>query len=104
MTKLNFILFFTLIALSLGVITSQHRSRKLYIELQQLQDAHKKYAIEWGQLQLEQSTWATPNRVELIAQKYLKMQVPPTKNIQAIVLGTFTESMAVLPAEKGVAP
>ena len=95
MTRLNFILFFTVIALALGVITSQHRSRKLYIELQQLQDTHKQYGTEWGQLQLEQSTWATPNRVELIAQKYLKMQVPATKNIQAIVLGTVTQNMMV---------
>ena len=98
MTKLNFILFFTIIALALGVITSQHRSRKLYIELQQLQDAHKQYGTEWGQLQLEQSTWAMPNRVELIARKYLKMQVPATNTIQAIVLGTVTQSMVVKPA------
>lgn len=104
MTRLNFILFFTIIALSLGAITSQHQSRKLYIELQQLQDTHKQYAIEWGQLRLEQSTWATPNRVELIAQKYLNMQVPATKNVQAIVLGNVLKEIVIQTTKDGTRP
>ncbi|MDP1939861.1 MAG: cell division protein FtsL, partial [Gallionella sp.] len=31
---------------------------------------------EWGQLQLEQSTLATPARVERIASRQLQMQLP----------------------------
>ncbi|MBX9675887.1 MAG: cell division protein FtsL [Methylotenera sp.] len=84
MTRLNFILFFVLIAVSLGVITSQHKARKLYFELEQQQDLTRKYDTEYGQLQLEQSTWAMHSRVEELAAKKLQMQVPDAKRIQVI--------------------
>ncbi|OQW70446.1 MAG: cell division protein FtsL [Methylotenera sp.] len=84
MTRLNFILFFVLITVSLGVITSQHKARKLYFELEQQQDLTRKYDTEYGQLQLEQSTWAMHSRVEELAAKKLQMQVPDAKRIQVI--------------------
>jgi cell division protein FtsL len=83
-TKLNLILFFVLIATGLGVITSQHKARKLYIELQQLQDIAKHAQVEWGQLRLEQETWGMPSRVESIAAKSLNMEVPDMKRIQVV--------------------
>lgn len=86
MTRLNLILFFVLIAVSLGVITSQHKARKLYFELEQQQDLTKKYETEYGQLQLEQSTWAMHSRIEELAAKKLQMQVPDAKRIQVISL------------------
>jgi cell division protein FtsL len=86
MTRLNLILFFTLIAIALGVVTSQHKSRKLYFELEQQQELTKRYETEFGQLQLEQSTWAMHSRVEELAAKKLKMQVPDAKRIQVISL------------------
>ena len=84
MTRINFILFFVLIAVSLGVITSQHKARKLYFELEQQQDLTRKFDTEYGQLQLEQSTWAMHSRVEELAAKKLKMQVPDATRIQVI--------------------
>lgn len=86
MTRLNLILFFTLIAIALGVVTSQHKARKLYFELEQQQELAKRYETEFGQLQLEQSTWAMHSRVEELAAKKLKMQVPDAKRIQVISL------------------
>lgn len=86
MTRLNLILFFVLIAVSLGVVTSQHKARKLYFELEQQQDLTKKYETEYGQLQLEQSTWAMHSRIEELATKKLQMQVPDAKRIQVISL------------------
>jgi cell division protein FtsL len=86
MTRLNLILFFTLIAIALGVVTSQHKSRKLYFELEQQQELTKRYETEFGQLQLEQSTWAMHSRIEELAAKKLKMQVPDAKRIQVISL------------------
>lgn len=71
---------------SLGVVTSQHKARKLYFELEQQQDLNKKYEIEYGQLQLEQSTWAMHSRIEDMATKKLNMQVPDAKRIQVISL------------------
>lgn len=86
MTRLNFILFFVLIFVCLGVVTSQHKARKLYSEREQLQMQAVKYKTEYEQLRLEQSTWAMHSRVEEIATKQLKMEVPGAKRIQVIVL------------------
>ena len=86
MTRLNLTLFFVLIIVSLGVVTSQHKARKLYFELEQQQDLSMKYETEFGQLQLEQSTWAMHSRIEELATKKLQMQVPDAKSIQVISL------------------
>lgn len=69
---------------ALGVVTSQHKSRKLYIELQKEKDHTQQMEIEWGQLQLEQSTWATPARVERIATRQLQMRLPQSGHIRYI--------------------
>ena len=84
MLRLNLILFAMLIVTALATVTAQHKSRKLYVELQQQQDAANQYEVEWGQLQLEQSTWAMHSRIEDIAEKRLDMQVPDPEHIQVV--------------------
>ena len=61
---------------AIGVIYAKHRNRMLYVELTRLQQQQDELNVDWGRLQLEQSTWATPNRVESIAHSELGMQVP----------------------------
>ncbi len=85
MTRLNLILFFALIFSALGLVNSQHKARKLYIELEQSSQAAKQYEQEYGQLQLEQSTWAMHSRVEMIATQQLQMQVPDAKRVQVVL-------------------
>lgn len=79
-------LIFLLVAIvcALGVVASQHKARKLFIELQKEKDRAQQMEVEWGQLQLEQSTWAMPARVEKIAAAKLQMQVPKSGQIQRI--------------------
>lgn len=84
MTRLNLLLVAVLIVCALGVVTSQHKARKLYVELQQEQSAAKQMDVEWGQLQLEQSTWAMHSRIEKIAGTYLQMRVPESSRIQVV--------------------
>lgn len=84
MTKLNLILFAVLIVCALGTVTAQHKARKLYIELQHQQDLAKQYEVEWGQLQLEQSTWAMHARIEQVAGNHLRMRVPEPVQIQIV--------------------
>ena len=91
MTRLNLTLFFVLIAVALGVVTSQHKARKLYFELEQMQNLAKSYDTEYGQLQLEQSTWAMHSKVEEFATKKLQMQVPDAKRIQVISLEDMSQ-------------
>jgi cell division protein FtsL len=84
MFRFNLLLAAVLVACALALVTSQHQSRKLYVELQKEQDAAKQLDVEWGQLQLEQSTWATHARVEKIAVGSLGMRVPPASRIQVV--------------------
>ncbi len=84
MTRLNFLLYFALMLSALGLINAQHKARKLYIELEQLNQAERQYDQEYGQLQLEQSTWAMHSRIEQVAAQALQMQVPDAKRIQVV--------------------
>lgn len=86
MTRLNFLLYLALMLSALGLINAQHKARKLYIELEQLKQAARQYDLEYGQLQLEQSTWAMHSRIEQIASQALQMQVPDAKRVQVVGL------------------
>ena len=82
--RLALLLLVVLIGCALALVTSQHRARKLYVELQKEQDLAKQYEVEWGQLQLEASTWAMHARVEKIATQALGMRVPPPGRVQVV--------------------
>jgi cell division protein FtsL len=84
MTRLNLILFFALIFSALGLVNSQHKARNLYIELERASQTAKQTEQEYGQLQLEQSTWAMHSRIEQIASQKMQMQVPDAKRVQVI--------------------
>lgn len=58
---------------SVSVVYSKHQARKLFVELQALGNDRDNMDVEWGQLQLEQSTLSTQARVELKARDQLGM-------------------------------
>lgn len=80
----QFLLLVAVVLCALSVVTSQHKARKLFIELQKEKDKAQQMDVEWGQLQLEQSTWAAPGRVEQVAVKKLQMQLPKNGQVQFI--------------------
>ena len=84
--KANLLMLMLAIACALGVVSSQHKARKLFVELQKEQEIARQMEVEWGQLQLEQSTWAIPTRVEKIASLQLQMQQPKSEKIQFVRL------------------
>ena len=84
MVRLNVFLLVVLAGCALALVTSQHKARRLYVELQQEQERAKQLEIEWGQLQLEQRTWAMHGRVEKIATEKLNMRVAPASRIQVV--------------------
>lgn len=84
MVRLNLLLLAILIACALSLVSSQHKARKLYVELQKEQERARQLDVEWGQLQLEQSTWAMHGRVEKIAAQKLGMRVPSAARIQIV--------------------
>jgi cell division protein FtsL len=76
------LLLILVIACALGVVTSQHKARKLFVELQKEKDRAQQMDVEWGQLQLEQGTLAMPARVEKLASSQLQMQMPRSGQIR----------------------
>jgi cell division protein FtsL len=52
--------------------------------LQELERTRDAMNVEWGQLQLEQGTWATHSRVERIARRRLHMVVPEAESMVII--------------------
>lgn len=76
MVRFNMILLLIVVVCALGVVTSQHKARKLFQDLENEQERAKQLDVEYGQLQLELSTWATPPRIEQIARDKLKMRLP----------------------------
>ena len=84
MARLNLLLLAVLVACAVSLVTSRYQARKLFVELGREQAQSRAYDVEYGQLQLEQSTWATPGRVEKVAREQLKMQVPGAGRIQVV--------------------
>ena len=76
----SLLIFLVVIVCALGVVTAQHKARKLFAELQKEKDRAQQMEVEWGQLQLEQSTWAMAARVEKIAATKLLMHSPQMRS------------------------
>lgn len=76
MFRLNLFLLLLIVLCALAVVTSQHRGRKLFQALEAEQEKVRQLDVEFGQLQIEMSTWATHPRVEKIARERLRMVVP----------------------------
>lgn len=67
-----------------AVVQSSHKSRKLFGELQDLRSEAMSLEEEWGRLLLEQSTWASPDRVQDLAIQKLKMQAPKMREVKMV--------------------
>jgi cell division protein FtsL len=69
---------------ALALIKTKHEARKLFIQLESLTDERDRLNIEWGQLQIEQSTWATHARIEQVATDDLSLVRPDADDIFVI--------------------
>ncbi|ROR29677.1 cell division protein FtsL [Inmirania thermothiophila] len=68
-------------ASALAVVWSRHESRRLFAELQGLEQRRDALQVEWGRLQIEQATWAADGRIETIASGRLGMRLPAPDEI-----------------------
>lgn len=76
MSRVQFVLVALLVLCALSVVKSNHQARKLFVALESEQKRARDLDTEWGQLQLEQSTWASHIRVENLARAKLGMRPP----------------------------
>ena len=84
MAKLNLLLLAVLVACALGLVTSQHKARKLFSELERSQQRARELDIEHGRLQLEAATWSLHPRVERIAVSVLGMRLPDPRRVRPV--------------------
>ncbi len=69
---------------AIALVYTKHESRKLFVELETLTRQRDQLNIEWGQLQIEQSTWATHARIEQVAKDDLSLVRPEATEIYVI--------------------
>ncbi len=69
---------------AIGVVYAKYLSRKHFVALQELQLNREQIAIEWGRLQLEESTLATHSKVESTARGRLGMHLPHIDEVVVI--------------------
>ena len=81
---LVFVFALVCVVSAMALIYTKHESRKLFVELEQLTQERDELNIEWGQLQIEQSTWATHSRIEQVATEDLSLVRPTSAEIYVI--------------------
>ena len=86
MSRFNVVLALVLVACALGVVQAQDRSRMYFVELDRLKKEARTLDEQWGKLQLEQSTWANPARVDSLARSQLGLVAPPQARIHVETL------------------
>ena len=71
-----FILVLAVLASAVSVVATQHSSRAVFMEIEQLKKERDLLNEEWGRLQIEQSTWSMDDRIERMVSDELDMQAP----------------------------
>ena len=99
MSKVNAVLIAILMTCALLLVTSQHRARKTFIELERAQSMARKHEVEWNQLQIEQTQLAKHSRIDAVARRDLKMQpVTPERTLYVNAPGGAGASAAQAPS------
>lgn len=98
MAKLNVVLLTMLLTCALLLVTSQHRARKGFIDLERAQAQARKHEVEWKQLQLEQTQLAKHSLIDAVARNDLKMQPVSPERTLYLALPSAGTSQAQVPA------
>ena len=103
MVRLEAMLIVLVVVSALAAVAAQHQSRQRFIALEREQARMQQLDVEWGQLQLEQSTWAMHARLEKIASGHLQMRVPSAMRVRLVPAETHAPAVRPLDAARGKA-
>ena len=67
-----------------SVVYVKHEARTLFVELEKLSGERDRLNIEWGRLQLEQSSWSAHGFVEQVANRKLRMTLPSATEVKIV--------------------
>jgi cell division protein FtsL len=107
MTRANILLTALLVACALGLVTSQHRARKLFVDVERAQAQAAQLEVRWNQLQVEQTALAKASLIDTKARRELAMEsISPERTLHLVMdpverivrLGT---PLPELPAARG---
>jgi cell division protein FtsL len=77
-------LWAAVLASAAGVVYVKHEARALFVELEKLSGERDALNIEWGRLQLEQSSWSAHGFVEQVANRQLHMTMPSATEVKIV--------------------
>ena len=69
------VLLVAVVASAVAVVRTHHERRSLLVELDEVEARRDRLQVEWGRLQIEQSTWAASDRIERIAARKLNLHL-----------------------------
>ncbi|HET7562641.1 MAG TPA: cell division protein FtsL [Rhodanobacteraceae bacterium] len=78
------VLLLAVVASGIAVVWARHQDRAAFVQLTKLQNQRDALNVEFGRLELEQATWASPARIEAIARGKLGMISPPAASVEMI--------------------
>lgn len=78
----------TVVVSGVWVAAAQHEARRLFVELEELKREKDRLEVDWGRLQIEQSTFATHSRIETLARERLALGPPRDDQLVIVVEGS----------------
>ncbi|MDP9198858.1 MAG: cell division protein FtsL [Pseudomonadota bacterium] len=78
------VLWLAVLASAIAVVRARHEARTLFVQLEQLSASRDDLNIQWGRLQIEQSTLSNHGRVERAAAEQARMVMPRPDEIRVI--------------------
>ena len=69
------VLLLAVVASAVAVVWTHHLRRSLFVELDAVDARRDRLQVEWGRLQIEQSTWAASDRIERTAEEKLNLHL-----------------------------
>jgi cell division protein FtsL len=83
--SISCVAFSMLVVISaIASVYARHESRSQFTQLQSLTVQRDALEVDWGRLQIEQSTWSAYARVERQARKRMAMRIPVTEDIEVV--------------------
>ncbi|MFP5406520.1 MAG: cell division protein FtsL [Gammaproteobacteria bacterium] len=95
LTRLNVLLAGLLVVFSLGLVTSQHRARELFIAVERAQAHAVAHEVRWNQLQVEQTELAKAALIDTRARRELGMQSVASDRILHLSVDPVTHTVSL---------
>ena len=89
MGRLNLLLVVCIVACALMLVSSQNRSRTLFVALERSNQVERQLENEWSQLQVELGTLSKGLRVEEVARNQLRMKIPGAPQTRYLSMQTL---------------